>query len=101
MRRAPANLLIYAGADCRRVEPLAIHLLRLDLLGDWVQPLIGVPEGRILLGELHAFFDEGLAVNVPAVDLVGSDARFVGAVRQYRPIGAAHHDIELAVDEPG
>ena len=71
------ELLIDAAADGRRVQPLAIHLLRLNLLGDWVHELIGLPKARMLLGELHAFFDERLAVNVLSIDLVGADARFV------------------------
>src|SRR5512144_1597850 len=66
-------LLIDAAADCRLLEPFAIHLLRLDLLGDWVHELIGLPKARVLLGEIDSLFDEGFAVRIRVVDLVGAD----------------------------
>jgi hypothetical protein len=52
-----------------------------------------------LLGELDALFDEGFAVDILVVDLVGADARFVGAVRENHAVEAVHHDVKVAVDE--
>jgi hypothetical protein len=69
------SILIDTAAECRLVKPLAIHLLRLDLLGDRVHEFVGLPEAWILLGEVDALFDEGLAVRILVVDLVGADAR--------------------------
>src|SRR6476659_6669878 len=93
------SVLIDAAADCRLVEPFAIHLLRLDLLGHRVHEFIRLPEAWVLLGELDALFEEGFAVDILVVDLVGADARFVGAVRENHAVEAVHHYVKVAVDK--
>src|SRR5262245_17228207 len=62
----------------------AIHLLRLDRLGYRVHELIRLPEVWVLVGELDPLFDEGFAVDILVVDLIGADARLGGAVGDER-----------------
>jgi hypothetical protein len=97
--KLPAILLINAAVHCRLVWPLAIRLLRLDRLGHRVHELIGLPEALLLLGEIHALLHEGLAVGVLVVDLIGSDTRHVGAMREHHAVQSIDHDAEIVVYE--
>ncbi len=92
-------LLVDATTDCRLVKTFAIHLLRLDRLGHRVHEFIRLPEAWVLLGELDALFDEGFAVDILVVDLIGADARFVGTVGENHAIEAVDHDVKVTVDK--
>ena len=47
---AYATLLIDAAADDGLVETLAVHLLRLDRLGEGIDEFVGLPEVLLFLG---------------------------------------------------
>src|SRR6476620_133150 len=92
-------LLIDPAANDRLIEPLAIHLLRLDRLGHRVHEFIGLPEARLLLGEVHALFHDFLAVAVLEVHHVVANAMTVGAVGEQRAVKPDNRDIEIALHE--
>src|SRR5581483_6562281 len=91
--------LIDSAADNGLFEPFAIHLLRLDLLGDRVQEFVALPKAVVSLGEIHPLPHELLAVEVLVVDLIGADALLVGAMRKHHSVESVDDDIEVAVYE--
>src|SRR5262245_27834642 len=82
------------------VQPLAIGLFGLDLLGYRVHELVILPEARLLAGELDALLDERFAIRVFGIERALANERGVGAVRQDLPIKAVDNDIEIAIDKP-
>src|SRR6476619_2368916 len=93
-------LLIDPAANDRLIEPLAIHLLRLDRLGHRVHEFIRLPEARLLLGKLEALLDYFLAVGVLEVHHIVADVvGVVGAVGEQRPVKTDDRNIEIALHE--
>src|SRR5262249_53367407 len=86
-------------AHHRVVEPLVIHLFRLDRLGYGIQVFVTLPEARLGLGKLDPLLHEFLAVDILVVESIDADEFLVGAMREHYPIHPVHHDIEVVVDE--
>ena len=88
---------------CRRTLPSRLAARNTSAsarrLGHRVHELIGLPEALLLLGEIHALLHEGLAVGVLVVDLIGSDTRHVGAMREHHAVQSIDHDAEIVVYE--
>src|SRR5947207_15561687 len=75
------SILVNARTNRGVVDPFAVHLLGLDLLRNWVDELVVVPERRMLRRQLDALLDKELAVNILSVALVVADNVVVGDIR--------------------
>src|SRR5215471_15341446 len=84
-------------ANCRLVEALAVHLLRLDLLARGIDELVVLPERRLLASHFDALLDEKLAVDILGFAHVLADELFVGAMGKDLPIELIDDDVEVAV----
>src|SRR5688572_21329068 len=91
--------LVDAAADGGVVDPLAVHLLRLDLLGDRIDELVVLPERRLLVRHLDALLDVQLAVDVLRLAHVLADELLVRTVREHLAVELIDDDVEVAIDE--
>ena len=81
--------------------PLAVHLLRLDLLAHRIDELVVLPERGLLGGEFDALLDVELAVDVLRIAQVLADELCVRAVGQHLAVELIDDDVKVAIDELG
>jgi hypothetical protein len=88
---------INAGADGRRRNGFAVHVLNLDLFGRRIRKFVIKPERRFFLSSRGHFLGEVFAVDVLRFHHILADQLRIGGMRERYAVEALHDRVDVAV----